>query len=282
MITASDTEVRVNALDAEADDFITKPFNQHELLARVRSLVRIKQYHDTIESQAAELAGWNQMLETRVEEQVVELRASRARVVAAADAERRRIERDLHDGAQQHLIGLAVHLRLARDLADSEPAKTKEILDSLGDNVQEALDELRDLAHGIYPPLLQDRGLADALAAAAGRASVRTRVDTDGVGRYDPDIEAAVYFCCLEALQNASKYAGDGATATVRVREDVGGSTLVFEVSDDGAGFDATDARSGVGITNMRDRVGAIGGSLRVESAAGEGAAISGRIPLES
>jgi signal transduction histidine kinase len=91
-----------------------------------------------------------------------------------------------------------------------------------------------------------------------------------------------VYFCCLEALQNASKYAGDGATATVRVREDVGGSTLVFEVSDDGAGFDATDTRSGVGITNMRDRVGAIGGSLRVESAAGEGATISGRIPLES
>jgi signal transduction histidine kinase len=279
MITASDTEVRVNALDAEADDFVTKPFNQQELLARVRSLVRIKHYHDTIESQAAELAEWNRTLEARVEEQVEEIRASRARVVSAADAERRRIERDLHDGAQQHLIGLAVHLRLASDLADSEPTKTKEILDNLGDDLQEALDELRDLAHGIYPPLLQDRGLADALAAAAGRAPIRTRVEAGELGRYGPDVEAAVYFCCLEGLQNAGKHAGDGATAIIRVREDVG--ALLFDVVDDGCGFDATDGRSGVGMTNMRDRIGAIGGSLRVESAPGRGTTIAGLIPVE-
>jgi signal transduction histidine kinase len=279
MITSSDTEVRVNALEVGADDFVTKPFDQQELLVRVRSLVRIKQYHDTIESQAAELAEWNRTLEARVEEQVVELRASRTRVVSAADAERRRIERDLHDGAQQHLIGLAVHLRLARELADTEPAKTKEMLDALGDDLEEALEHLRDLAHGIYPPLLQDRGLEDALAAAAGRAATRARVDANGIGRYEPDIEAAVYFCCLEALQNAAKYAGAGATATVRVREEHNG--LLFEVFDDGAGFDTSNLSTGVGMTNMRDRIGAIGGSLRVESAAGAGTTISGLIPLE-
>ncbi len=194
--------------------------------------------------------------------------------------ERRRIERDLHDGAQQHLIGLAVHLRLARDLAESEPAKAQEILGALGDDVQEALDELRDLAHGIYPPLLQDRGLAEALAAAAGRAPMRTRVEVSGIRRYEPDVEATVYFCCLEALQNAAKYGGDGATATVRVREEV--DSLAFEVADDGAGFDMKDRRTGVGMTNMRDRVGAIGGSLQVESAPGHGTTISGLIPLES
>jgi len=279
MITASDSEVRIDALDAEADDFVMKPFNQHELLARVRSLVRIKRYHDTIESQAAELAEWNRTLEVRVEEQVVELRASRARVVSAADAERRRIERDLHDGAQQHLIGLAVHLRLASDLADTDPAKATEILDSLSADIQQALDELRDLAHGIYPPLLQDRGLADALTAAAGRAPARVRVEASALGRYDPDVEAAAYFCCLEALQNAGKYAGAGATVAIRLREE--DDMLVFEVADDGAGFDTANGRAGVGITNMRDRVGAIGGSLHIASSVGTGTTISGLIPLE-
>jgi signal transduction histidine kinase len=278
MITSSDTEVRVNALEAGADDFVMKPFDQQELLARVRSLVRIKHYHDTIEAQTAELAEWNRTLETRVEEQVEELRASRSRVVSAADAERRRIERDLHDGAQQHLIGLAVHLRLARDLAESEPEKTKELLESLGADAQEALEQMRDLAHGIYPPLLQDRGLADALAAAARRSPVRTTLVADGLGRYEADVEATIYFCCLEALQNVSKYAGAGATATVTLREEDG--TLCFGVRDDGVGFDVEHGKRGAGFTNMRDRVGAIGGSLEVESVPGSGTAVSGIVPL--
>jgi signal transduction histidine kinase len=235
--------------------------------------------YEQLESQAAELAGWNRTLEARVDEQVEELRASRTRVVVAADAERRRIERDLHDGAQQHLIGLAVHLRLARDLASSDPEKAEELLEGLDDEIQATLEQLRDLAHGIYPPLLQDRGLADALPAAALRAPITAQVQAHGLGRYRPDVEATVYFCCLEALQNAAKHAGAGATAVVRVHENGGG--LLFEVADDGLGFDVGGARIGVGMTNMRDRVGALGGSLHIESDLGRGTTISGSIPLE-
>ena len=235
--------------------------------------------YEQLESQATELASWNRTLEARVDDQVKELRASRSRVVLAADAERRRIERDLHDGAQQHLIGLALQLRLARELAGSEPEKANEILGGLDSEIQETLDRLRDLAHGIYPPLLQDRGLTDALAAAALRAPIAARVEAQGLGRYPPDVEATVYFCCLEALQNAAKHAGDGASVTIRVRADDGGD-LSFEVTDDGSGFDTGSGLAGVGVTNMRDRVGAIGGSLTIDSSPGSGTTVSGSIPL--
>jgi signal transduction histidine kinase len=207
-----------------------------------------------------------------------ELRASRARVVAAADAERRRIERDLHDGAQQHLMALAINLRLARELADSDPAQAAAVLEEVGNAVQEALDELRDLAHGIFPPLLADRGLCEALVAAARRAERGVRVDAQGVGRYEPEVEATVYFCCLEALQNVAKHAGDAACATVRIWEEEEG--LRFEIADDGFGFDAAHRSHGAGLTNMTDRLGAIGGSLRVESAPGAGTRVLGAIPL--
>jgi signal transduction histidine kinase len=221
-------------------------------------------------------------LQASIEElrqQAEELKASRARVVAAGDAERRRIERDLHDGAQQYLVGLAVHLRLARELADSEPGKATRMLDELSDFVQEAQEALRELAHGIYPPLLQDRGLAAALAAAAARTHIPARVETSGAGRYEADVEATVYFCCLEALQNAAKYAGEGSRATVRVWDEAGG--LLFEVADDGMGFDVARSAGGAGLTNMRDRLGAIGGSLRVESEPGRGTTVVGEIPLK-
>jgi signal transduction histidine kinase len=199
--------------------------------------------------------------------------------VASADAARRQIERNLHDGAQQHLVALAVNLRLARQLADADPDTAKEMLEQLGHDLQDAVSELRSLAHGIYPPLLVDRGLPEALSAAAGRAAIPTDVGADGIGRYPQDVEAAVYFCCLEALQNAGKHAGEGATAAVRVREEAG--SLLFEVADDGAGFDPGARRTpGAGFVNMGDRVGAIGGSLSVESAPGKGTKVSGRIPL--
>jgi signal transduction histidine kinase len=211
--------------------------------------------------------------------QADELRASRSRIVAATDAERRRIERDLHDGAQQHLVALAVKLRLAQQLSESDPEQAKRMLKDLGGTLQDAIQELRDFAHGIYPPLLMDRGLGEALAAAAARAALPTRVEADGVGRYPQEVEAAIYFCCLEALQNAGKHAGEGRTGTVRLREEEGG--LVFEIADDGKGFDMREGGGGAGFTNMKDRLGAIGGSVRVESSPGSGTTVSGVVPLK-
>jgi len=210
--------------------------------------------------------------------QADELRASRTRIVATADAERRRIERDLHDGAQQHFVALAVKLRLVQQLGESDPDKARQMLGELGGNLQEGIQELRDLAHGIYPPLLLDRGLCDALTAAAARAALPTVVKADGVGRYPQEVEAAIYFCCLEALQNAGKYAGEGARATIRLAEEEGG--LVFQVTDDGKGFDVEERGVGAGFTNMMDRLGAIGGSVRVESSPGSGTKLSGVVPL--
>jgi len=214
-----------------------------------------------------------------VRRQADELQASRARIVAAADAARRQIERNLHDGAQQHLVALAVNVRLARKLAETDPEASFELLDRLGVDLQDAVQELRALAHGIYPPLLIDRGVEEALRAAAGRAPLPTDVVASDLGRYPPEIEAAAYFCCMEALQNAGKHAGDGSSATVKVWED--GDRLFFEVSDNGIGFDMKGAAGkGAGFVNMSDRVGAVGGTLNVDSAVGRGATISGRIPI--
>jgi signal transduction histidine kinase len=213
-----------------------------------------------------------------------ELRLSRARVVAAADAERRKIERNLHDGAQQHLVALAVTVRLAREVAVSDPDAARELLEQLGHDLQAAVQELRDLAHGIYPPLLMDRGLVAALESAAGRSALPVDVVGDDVGRFPQDVEAAVYFCCLEALQNAAKHAGDDARVTVTIGRSGtgdGADELAFTVADDGAGFDPDGpAGRGHGFVNMSDRVGAIGGTLTVDSAPGEGTRISGVIPV--
>ena len=213
-----------------------------------------------------------------VKRQTEQVTASRARVVSAADAERRRIERDLHDGAQQQLVALCANLRLARELTASDPTRAKALLEQLGNDIEAALEELRELAHGIYPPLLADRGLPEALSAVARRVRVHTRLEAVGIGRYPPQVESTVYFCCLESLQNVGKHAGDAASATVRVWEKEGG--LVFEVSDDGAGFDPAAVTRGAGLTNMTDRLGAIGGSLRVGSAPGRGTRVAGAIPL--
>ena len=207
-----------------------------------------------------------------------ELQASRARIVAAADAERRRIERNLHDGAQQRLVALAVKLRLARRLVDADPEQTRGMLDELREELKDAVEELRSLAHGIYPPLLMDQGLAAALGSAAQRATIPTRVEAGPIGRYPSELEAAAYFCCLEALQNAMKHAGPQATAVVGVWEEAG--ALRFTVRDDGTGFDPATRDGGSGFVNMRDRLGAIGGTLRVESSPGAGTSILGMLPL--
>jgi signal transduction histidine kinase len=205
-----------------------------------------------------------------------ELRASRARIVATGDAERRKIERNLHDGAQQHLVALAVNLRLAKDLVAEDPDGATEMLEMLGDAVKETIQELRDLAHGIYPPLLMDSGLPEALRAAATRSPLAVRVDAEGVGRYPSEVEAAVYFCCLEALQNAAKHA-PGATVSIAVHECEG--QLHFEVADDGPGFDVATATAGHGYTNMSDRLGAIGGAVEWRSEPGAGSRIAGSVP---
>ncbi len=216
----------------------------------------------------------------QLRKQAAELQASRGRLVAAADEERRRIERNLHDGAQQHLVALSVKVRLLEQLAERNPQRAKALMDQLQDDVTSAIGELRSLAHGIYPPLLSSAGLGVALSAACRRAALSASADADGVGRYAPEVEAAVYFCCLEALQNAGKYAGVQASARVRIWEDAGG--LLFEVSDDDVGFEVGRRDEGAGLTNMRDRLGAVGGTLRVESEPGHGTRVCGVVPVSA
>lgn len=209
----------------------------------------------------------------------VELQQSRLRIVTAGDAERRKLERNLHDGAQQHLVAMAVKLRLAEELIEDDPVEATKVIDELRENLKDAITELRALAHGIFPPLLSSGGLREALPAAAGRAALPTTVDTEGVGRYSAEIESTVYFCCLEAVQNAAKHAGADAEIQVRVREQ--GRELVFEVIDDGVGFAPRGGgAAGHGFVNMTDRLGAVGGRFAVSSSPGKGTSIRGEIPL--
>lgn len=207
-----------------------------------------------------------------------ELRASRTRVVAAADAERRRIEKELHDGVQQHLVALSVNLQLARQFLESDPAAAKTILEELGRDVREALEGVRELAWGIYPHLLLHRGLAETLSASASDAAMPTSVETTGLDRQPPDVEATVYFCCVEALDNVARHAGAGVRATVRVWNEQ--DALLFEVVDDGVGFDERTGPRGAGLANMGDRLRALDGVLTISSAAGRGTRVAGRIPL--
>ena len=212
-----------------------------------------------------------------VRKQADALRESRARIVASGDAERRRVERNLHDGAQQHLVALAVNLRLAKDIIVDDQEAGLEMLDQLTGEVQETIQELRELAHGIYPPLLVDSGLVEALRAAGSRNPLPVSIVADGIGRYPTETEAAVYFCCLEALQNAAKHAPE-AHVEVRLWEESGG--LLFTVADDGPGFDPAKAQRGHGYVNMADRLGAIGGTVRWDSEIGKGSQVRGSVPL--
>ena len=212
-----------------------------------------------------------------VQRKNAELQESRARVVASGDAERRKIERNLHDGAQQHLVALAVKLRLIQRLAEADPAQALGMLEEARNDVLATVEEVRALAHGIYPPLLMDRGLAEALRAAATRGSLPTSVEATDIPRYAQEVEAAVYFCCLEALQNAGKHAGEEASLTVEVT--ACDDELCFSVVDDGAGFDLAGGVRGHGFVNMADRLGAIGGSVEVWSSPGAGTRITGRVP---
>jgi PAS domain S-box-containing protein len=219
----------------------------------------------------------NQRLSADLEASLAELKQSRARILALADQERRRIERDLHDGAQQRLVALRVRLGLVGDILDANPGSGAEVLSELGRDVDAALDEVRSLARGVYPSLLADRGLEEALRAAARRCPLAATVRADGIRRHAEEVETAVYFACMEAMQNAAKHAG-GARGVVLTLSENGG--LRFEVSDDGAGFSIADMRSGQGLLNMRDRLEAVGGTLTVESSAGHGTTVTGVVPV--
>jgi signal transduction histidine kinase len=208
---------------------------------------------------------------------IEELRASRRRLVAAQDAERRRVERNIHDGAQQQLVALAVKLRLADQVVERDPGKARELLDQLQAQAHETLEDLRDLARGIYPPLLADEGLAAALGAQGRKVPVPVEVRPDGIGRYEQEVEAAVYFCVLEALQNVTKYAR-ATRVDVTLEDD--GHGLAFRVWDDGVGFDRTSPTRGTGLQGMADRLDAVGGSLEVRSEPGQGTAVVGRVPV--
>jgi len=207
-----------------------------------------------------------------------ELRASRQRLVSAQDLERRRLERNLHDGAQQHLVALKVKLGLAEMLLTRDPEKAKTILEQLKDDADDALETLRDLARGIYPPLLADKGLVVALESQARKATIPVSVEASGVDRYTQDVEATVYFCVLEALQNVQKYA-DASRVVVRLDGD--DDALIFDVGDDGIGFDPATAKQGAGLVNMRDRADALGGAVEVISRPGNGTHIRGTLPVK-
>jgi len=223
----------------------------------------------------ASLVMRNAQLTAELRATIDELLASRRRLVGAQDAERRKIERNLHDGAQQQLIALAIQLGLLAESAD-DPDLVRQVIPDLKAQLSAALDDLRALARGIYPPLLAEQGLVMALRAQAARSPVPVVLEADEVGRYPQDAESTVYFCTLEALQNVAKHARASA---VTVRLSGSGEVLEFSVSDDGAGFPAAAARHGSGLQGMSDRLAAHGGTLAVRSQPGQGTTITGRLP---
>ena len=219
----------------------------------------------------------NERLATDLETSLAELQLSRARILASADLERRRIERDLHDGAQQRLVALRVRLGLAQDLLRDDPVRGSAMLSELGDDVDAALEEVRLLARGVYPSVLAHRGLVDALRTAARNSALPVTVRARTNGRVAVDIETAVYFTCVEALQNAAKHGRSGSSVLISLTVDEG---LRFSVRDDGGGFALNEKAIGAGLANMRDRIESVGGRLTIESVPGDGTCVSGSVPL--
>jgi signal transduction histidine kinase len=208
-----------------------------------------------------------------------DIRASRQRIITAQDAAARRLERDIHDGAQQQLVALAIKTRLADSLVGQDDAELHQMLAEIMSELQDTLRDLRDLARGIYPPLLADAGLVSALRAQANKSGLPVFIEADGVSRYPQEAETAVYFCALEALQNTAKYAS-ATRITIQLSNSDG--ALAISVADDGVGFDPTATGYGTGIQGMSDRLAALGGQLRVTSSPGAGTRIEGRVPVDS
>jgi signal transduction histidine kinase len=233
---------------------------------------------ELIEAAAATalLAFENAELQAAWSRSLGELRESRARLAAASDRERRSIERDLHDGPQQALVALSVKLALAAE--GTADADLRRRLNEFGGALDGAIEELRDLAHGIYPSALVDLGLVPSLRTVAAHAGRNVEVTANGVGRYPAELESAVYYCCREALQNALRHAGPRAHISIQLSD--GNGELGFEVRDDGSGFDPDAPRDGSGLRNMQDRVGALDGIIRFVSAPGRGTVVFGSLPV--
>jgi signal transduction histidine kinase len=206
-----------------------------------------------------------------------DLAASRTRLVEAADAERQRIERDLHDSVQQQLVGIRIKLELASEEVKREPGRGGRMIHSIGRQMDELLDTLRSLARGIYPAVLHEQGLGEALKSAGRRSPAPVSVRVRGIGRHPSDVEIAVYFCCLEAMQNVAKHAGPDTEAVIRLWRDA--QRLWFEVTDRGTGFDPATVPRASGLVNMRDRIEAIGGVLRITASEGHGSTVRGWVP---
>lgn len=268
-------------LDEASENLTWRAFGHGD--ARVLAVVHdiaLSEDHELVEAVGAAslLALENRRLEHDLLDSVDALRASQRRLVGAASAERRKIERDLHDGVQQKLVALRIQLELTRDLARGNGLSGR--LAGLAADFDEALDELRSAAHGIYPPLLADEGLDAALREVARRSTVSLTVDLEDVGRLSEDRETAIYYCCLEALQNVAKHAGDDAVASLRLWRDR--KAVRFSVSDNGVGYVARPGTNGAGLTNMSDRMGAVGGTLTVRSTPGEGTTVHGGVAGET
>jgi signal transduction histidine kinase len=221
-----------------------------------------------------------EQLEIRLAATAADLAASRIRMVEAADAERQRIERDLHDSVQQQLVGIRIKLELAAEEVRREPESGERMIQAIGRQMDEVLETLRSLARGIYPAVLHERGLGEALKSAGRRSPAPVSVRVQQIGRPAADVEIAVYFCCLEAIQNVAKHAGREAGAVIRLWEDDG--RLAFEVVDSGVGFDTAAVPRRHGLVNMADRIEAVGGTLRISSRAGHGTAVRGTVPLSA
>lgn len=220
----------------------------------------------------------NSQLTSALRQQVKDLQRSRDRVVSAADEARRSLEHDLDSGPQQQLVAVKVKLGPVRKLAEQAGAtKTAEVLADIESQAGDAIQAVRDFAAGIYPPLLGAEGLVVALSQETHKAALPVELDTNGVGRYPRDVEAAVYFSILEALQNTAKYA-QAASAVVRLSEQNG--DLRFEVRDDGQGFDTATVRRGVGLNGIGDRIDTIGGTWSISSTPGRGTSVTGSVPV--
>ncbi len=274
-----------DALDRD-DDYTTEVRHQGEILGALSVAMPLNDpmtpSKEKLVRDLAAQAGLvlrNERLTSALKARLSDLQAAQKRLVAAQDQERRKLERNIHDGAQQQLVALQVRQRLAEQLIDRDPAKAKQMLADLQTDTGTALDDLRDLARGIYPPLLADKGLVAALDAQVRRSPAAVTIRSDGFGRYPEAIETAVYFSVLEALQNIAKYA---RATSVEVSLDHRPDEVRFTVTDDGVGFDPRATGYGTGLQGIADRLGALDGVFEVESAPGSGATVQGSIPVQT